>query len=330
MSTAPVRFNVFERPMDIHKVLTTPPPVLDEVLPGLLAGTLGVCAAAGGSGKTTLLLQMCFALATGTPLCDGLFDDANAVRKAPSKVVIVCAEESAGILWHRLHAVASHLLKGDLSMTMGDRAEFLRLLQANLLVFPLQGVTTLALLDEDFTPTDTFSDLVGVCKSARLVVLDPLRQFHRGDENSSAAMNAMVQLLQHLATRSGAAVIAAHHTNRASSNEGTADQAGAARGSTALSDGARWQANLWRPTPAILKQYDIAADDATRYVCLNIAKANYMAPRPPSLLQRVEGGVLVVVPPRLSKGVHTRRKGPPHRSAANASVFVDSAADGGT
>ncbi|MDM0108680.1 helicase RepA family protein [Variovorax sp. J22R24] len=315
--------------MDIHKVLTTPPPVLDQVLPGLLAGTFGVCAAAGGSGKTTLLLQMCFALATGTPLCDGLFEDIDAVRRAPAKVVMVCAEESASIIWHRLHAIAAHLLKDDPSMTVDDRAEFLRHLQANLVVFPLQGVSNLALLDEDFAPTDSFSDLADVCKSARLVVLDPLRQFHRGDENKSDAMNAVAQLLQQLATRSGAAVIAAHHTNRASTNEGNADQAGAARGSTALSDAARWQANLWRPTPAILKQYDIAADDVSRYVCLNIAKANYMAPRPLSLLQRVEGGVLAVVPPRLKKGVPTRRRGAPQRGAANASMFADNAAVGG-
>jgi len=309
--TAPVsKPNPFARALDIRKTLTTAPPVLDQVLPGLLAGTVAVCAGPGGMGKTTFLLQLCCALATGDSLCGGLFDEAvtsSKVGRTPSKVVFVCAEESAAIISHRLHAVARHLLREERQLSGPEREEILAMLERNLIVYPLQGVRDVTLLNAEHEPTEAFQQLRHACTDARLVVLDPLRQFHRGDENSSMSMNVMVQLLQNLASRTGAAVLVAHHVNRASTNDGTGDLAGAARGSTALPDGARWQLNLSRLPHQVLKQYGISADEESRYVRLNIAKANYLAPQATRVLQRMEGGVLVVVPLPERAGSVTRR-----------------------
>lgn len=319
--TAQSKSNPFARALDIRKTLTTAPPMLDQVLPGLLAGTVAVCAGPGGMGKTTFLLQLCCALATGDSLCGGLFDEVatdGVAGRPPSKVVFVCAEESAAIISHRLHAVARYLLREERQLSGAEREGVLDLLERNLVVYPLQGVRQVALLNGEYEPTDAFQHLLQACSGARLVVLDPLRQFHRGDENSSMAMNTMVQLLQNLASRTGAAVLVAHHVNRASTNDGTGDLAGAARGSTALSDGGRWQLNLSRLTPQVLKQYGIPVEDESRYVRLNIAKANYMAPQAARVLQRIEGGVLVVMPPpgRGGSSVHRGTKAPRSRGRA--------------
>ncbi len=101
MTTQIAKPNPFARPLDIRRTLTTPPPVLEQVLPGLLAGTVAVCAGPGGMGKTTFLLQLCCALATGGSPCGGLFKDSapeGAGARTPGKVVFVCAEESAAII----------------------------------------------------------------------------------------------------------------------------------------------------------------------------------------------------------------------------------------
>lgn len=317
MSTEPRKPRLFDRPLNIRTALTTPPPPLDPVLPGLLAGTFGICAAAGGTGKTTFLLQLCFSLASGGRLCGGLFDDLvdAASQRKPCRVVMVCAEESADIVQNRLHAIADFVLSGNDSPDLFDANQVLDALERNFILFPLQGIANAALLNADLEPTETYSQLLEACKGARLVVLDPLRKLHRGDENSSLAMEAVGQLLQHLATQTGAAVIAAHHTNRASANDGTSDSALASRGSTALTDGARWQLNLSRPSPELLKRYGIAVDEEAqfRYVRLTLPKLNYLTPQPPRLLCRSARGALALV---TSASKPTRGV----RSAASAAV----------
>ena len=120
-------------------------------------------------------------------------------------------------------------------------------------------------------------------------------QFHRGDENDSWAMTALVQATQLLAAKTRASVLLSHHTNRASTNQGTGDTAGAARGSTALTDGVRWQMNMSRLGPELAKAYDVAPEDEGRYLRVDIAKANYLPPQPPQVLQRGAGGALSLV-----------------------------------
>lgn len=299
---------VFACPLNMKRVFTESPPVLDQVLPGLLAGSAGICVAPGGFSKTMLLLQTCFALATGQPICGGLFEDeacGAAAPRVPAKAVMVCAEESQEILWHRLHAIAAHVLTSAPIPNKEERDNMLRLLDEHLVIFGLSGQQSVALLNANQEPTDAFDELVKVCHSARMVVLDPLRQFHHGDENSSLAMNAVVQLLQHLAKRTGAAVVAAHHTNRSSSIDGHGHSSDASRGSTALNDGVRWHINLSRPTPEFFRSRHVAQEEESQYVVLSYPKANYMAkPKQFSLLRRMNGGVLDLVhPPSQSGGV---------------------------
>ena len=287
--------NPFASRLDIRYTLLTSPPAQDHVLPGFLAGTVGMLAGPGGVGKTMFELQVALAVACGGSICGGMFDGGATgalMSTRPGKVVIVVAEEAVDVIWHRLHAVFSTLYPDLLGIDM-EPEELLNLWVENLHIYPLAGVPRVTLMDQDLIPADSFKQLMTVCEGTRLVMLDPIRRFHTSDENNSGAMTALVQLLQEISSRTKAAVMFAHHTNRASTQLGQGDTAGAARGSTALSDGVRWQLNLSKPTREMAKRLGIAEDDAGRYVMADIAKSNYLPPQPTVMLERRAGGVLI-------------------------------------
>lgn len=287
------RVPAFSAPLDIRTLLTSTPPPLDQVLPGLLSGTVGMLVGPGGVGKTMLELQLAVALATGTPACAGLFSGLMPAA-APARVVLVTAEESAVVLHHRLHTIACALFKQQerFGITL-DFAEFVTQLGSNLNLFA--GAShRYALLDRNMKRTTALQDLANASKGARLVLIDPLRQFHEGDENDSAAMNLVVQALRRLAERTGAAVVFAHHATKAAASDGQGDAAGAARGSSALTDGVRWQLNLSRMSREQAKQASVAEDAREQFLLLDVSKANYMPPQPTKRLQRLAGGVLAL------------------------------------
>lgn len=287
----------FAQPLDIRRILTTPPPKLDHVLPGLLAGTVGMLAGPGGVGKTMLELQLALAVASGTPICGGLFDDDDGMApRSPGRVVLVTAEESTAVLWHRLHAIVSTLFGARQRFGIGLAPNaLLDLWERNLVLFPLAGAQRVTLVNREHQSTPVNNLLRKVSEGARLVMLDPLRQFHDCDENDSAAMNAVVRITHGLAASTQAAVVFAHHTNRASGQLGMGDTAAAARGSSALTDGVRWQCNLSKPGKDAAKLHGIGEAERGRFLLVDIAKANYLPPQPTAVVERLTGGVLARV-----------------------------------
>src|SRR5574343_1373417 len=127
--------NAFSRPLNIGYMLRNPPPPLDHVLPGLLAETVGLMVGPGAVSKTMLALQMAIAMATGTPLLGGLVGGAGPRGAQPARVVLVLAEESAHVVWHRLHAIASV----QLAATGIDPDHAAELLNRNLVIHALAG-----------------------------------------------------------------------------------------------------------------------------------------------------------------------------------------------
>ncbi len=287
----------FSQPLDIRRALTAKPPELDHVLPGLLSGTVGMMAGPGGSGKTTLELQIAVALATGTLPLGGVLGAVPGMPPKPSRVVLVAAEEQQEVLTHKLHAIAGAILRPAHDGGLGlEPSAFLELLEQNLSLFAEAKSGSLSLLDERGRVTRNARGLLRAVRGARLVILDPLRQFQDGDENNSGAMNHAVRLLRGLAAHSGAAVVFAHHTSRAANQMGFGDTAGAARGSTALTDGVRWQLNLSYPSRDWGKAHGIVEGQRKDYLLVDIPKANYLPPQGTQLLRRAAGGVLEWVP----------------------------------
>lgn len=288
-------------PLNIRSALDNSPPELDFVLPGLLSGTAGTIVGSGGVGKSTLLLQLSMALSTNTHATEAIFP----ISKQPSRVVFIAAEESLDILNIRLHFIDGWMKKqqAQTSLQLVERAESrMALLEQNLCVVPAAGHPVY--LVKNGEPTEFFEELCQSCKGARLIIIDPLRRLHDGDENSSAAMTQVVQVLESLGRRTGAAVIVAHHMNKGAAFGGTTDLAAASRGSSALTDAVRWQVNLSSMTETEAKNYGIA-DERGSYLRLDFAKANYIAPQPTIWLKRLEGGVLTRA--NLKKSFSTER-----------------------
>ena len=293
-----VKPNPFGQRLNIRHILSNSPPPQDHVLPGLLAGTVGMLAGPGGIGKTMFELQVAMAVACGGSICGGLFENAElgiSASRKPGRVVMAAAEESVDLIWHRLHAVVATLLEHRHLLGIDATPnELMDLWSENLHVFALAGVPRVTLLNRELEKTESYQQLAAACDGARLVILDPIRQFHVCDENDSGSMTALVQACGSLASKTAAAVFFAQHVNRASTQMGQGDTAGAARGSTALSDGVRWQLNLSKPTKEAARLRGLADDERGRFVSVDIAKSNYMPPQGTEILERMRGGVLVL------------------------------------
>lgn len=285
--------SVFCKPLDIRHMLAHKAPALDEVLPGLVAGTVGMLAGPGGVGKTMLELQLAVALAAGIAHHDGLLSawGADTLPPEPQRVVLVAAEEPGEVIWQRLRRVVHRLDQGNDLLDHSSRDDIVEQLAENLVIYALAGEQRLRLMDERLRATLEMRQLMQVCEGARLVILDPLRQLHDDDENSSASMSALVSLFKELARSTGAAVVFAHHTSRAG-GQFAIDSADAARGSTALSADVRWQLNLAALSTQDASRLGISEQQRSDYALLYCAKQNYGAHRGPLLVQRDPGGVL--------------------------------------
>jgi regulatory protein RepA len=282
--------------LDVRKALTTEPPSPDFVLPGLSTGTVGALVAPGATGKTLLLLQVSAALAGGLPVLGGrFFSDARALQADPAKVVLVVAEETASLMHLRLHAAVDALLtKSRRDLFDPSHERLMTLLQENLHIYPLAGQFRM-LLDGGDPQCDGLAVLNDISDGARLVAVDPLRQFHTGDENDSWVMTKLMQDLQRLACTRDLAVIVAHHTNKWSTANGQGDKAGASRGSAAFTDAVRWQMNLSMLDADLAKSSGIDVEDVRQYVRLDLAKTNYLPPQSPLVLKRGTGGAFLPI-----------------------------------
>lgn len=301
---------VFGHPLNIAHLLSNPPPTLDFVLPGLTSGSVGTLIGPGGVGKTMLELQVAVLLATGLGHCDPLFGPAtfDGLPMAPQKVVLVAAEEPINVLWQRLHAIVQSLNQRDVLPDDMSWQEFLQHLEQNLLLYPLAGAQRVNLLTPDLAPSEAAQELAALSRGSRLLIVDPLRQLHLGDENQSAPMSALMSVFKQVAQQSGAAVLVAHHSSRAAGLQGYGDTADAGRGSTALKDDARWQINLVQPTREVLDAHGVPANQASAHAVLVDAKNNYGPRRDPVLLRRTAGGVFVPVQSVAIAGVSANKK----------------------
>lgn len=270
--------------LNLKAILASPRPELEFVLPNLLKGSVGLLAGPGGVGKTNFLLQLGIELALGQPLLGGCFSP-----QPPRKVSLVLAEEYASIMACRLH---DHFvaLKGIAGQSTEPHESAAELLMERLIIVPAGGRDTNISTEDD---THLFDELVTLTTGSDLIVLDPIRRFHDGDENSSADMTRLVQRLEVLATRTKATVLCAHHMNKSAATAEFGEAQQAARGSSALTDGVRWQANLLPLGIEAAKRHGIAHDDRTAHVRLLLSKSNYGPPLPERLLRRTSNGSFV-------------------------------------
>ncbi len=257
--------------INILQAFNNPPPALDFVLPGLLAGTVGALVSPGGAGKSMFALELSILIATGKDLTG--FTGGNEYKQGA--VSLLATEDPAIALQHRLHALGGHL-------DQQQREQFAQ----NFLVEPVVG------LGFDVADKDWRFYVESMAVGRRLLLIDTLRRFHNLDENSSSEMAYLLNTMENISQKTNCAIVFLHHTNKSAAINGLGDMQQASRGSSVLVDNIRWQAFMSNCTKDEAKKYNISDDRRGYFVRCGVSKQNYGQPITDTWLRRVEGGVL--------------------------------------
>lgn len=266
---------------DISLLLRTSPParrwLLQDMLP---TGIVGMIVAPGGTGKSQFVLQLGVTVATGIPLC-GVWPGIER-----GKALLLLAEDEIDEVHRRLDRIIAELSPDYPAMTSD--------LRHGLLIKPLTAANNLmtrASRHGDVEATDFVDRLlltVAGIDDLKLIVIDPASRFRGGNENSADDVTRFIEQLERLRQATGATVLR-HHANKLSMNETTGVRGQAAtRGSSAMTDGVRWQLNL----SAVPKKTLQGLDVSKRYLNAELTKSNYGPPIDPEILIRKPNGYL--------------------------------------
>ena len=271
----------------ITQYLDSPPPKIRWLLKDCMqAGKVGMITAKGGTGKSQFVLQMGISVATGEPLA-GVFEIGEY-----GPVLLLAAEDDIDQIHRRLHNCVN-----TLSSITQDNVTFNQRLDKNLFIKSMvaeNNLMTHAVRGGEVTQTDYADRLIATVADLpdlKLIIVDPASRFRGGDENASQDATRFVEALEKVAKATGAAVIVVHHMNKnsASSSEQTQD---ASRGSSAFTDGVRWQMNLATFTTKEASEYGIPDDERGSYLSVTNTKNNYAPMHSKVMLKRGEGGFL--------------------------------------
>lgn len=247
--------------LDLVALGEVAPPAPVTVLPGFLSGTVGLLTGRGGRGKSLLAMRLALAAAMGGSALSFESDGYAPTWQQsgmPGRVIVIALEDPADELhrrWHRLYQWAASRVDSQSLAEAARRVE----------IFPWAGRLPgapigMAELEPHFTGW-----LANHACGARLVVIDTLRRAHAYDENSSSAMSCVMHVAETIAHESGAALLVTHHERRAA-----AEGPDAARGSTVITDHARWVARL--------AAVNDESAPSRRLTALDVVKANYGRP----------------------------------------------------
>jgi hypothetical protein len=237
--------------IDIYKTATTIPARIDYVLPGLVAGTVGGLVSPGGSGKSQFALQMCSQIATGKDLLGfGNFPT--------GKALYLPAEDPVSILEHRIFAVGE-LLSDDEKHTWSENLYIKSMLEH----------------DPNILDDRWYSWLSQVSEDMRLVVLDTLIMFHKGNENDAGEMAEVMGRIKRICASTGTTIIFLHHTNKGAGLNGLGAEQAASRGSSVLVDNIRWQRNLTTMSEREAETFGVDENCRRSFVKFHDSKQNY-------------------------------------------------------
>lgn len=266
------------------------PALLDFVLPGYLAGTVGCLAAAGSTGKSF------WALETAMGVCSAEADSKllQLGIEAHGHVVILNAEDPVPILHRRFHDACRFLPKSA-------REE----VYDNLRIEALMG-TMPDVMDK------WWQDMIlKTCSGARLIIFDTLTRWHQLEENSNGDMSRVLSIFEMFCRETGAAVLFLHHVSKGMAKDGRQDEQQATRGAAAITDNARWQGWMQSMSAADAALYEITDEDRRKYVATGGNKENYGVPTPSRWLRRMDGGILMPANFDLDKQIDSK---PPAKS----------------
>lgn len=276
----------------IARFLDRSPPARRWLLKNCLPlGKVGALIAPGGTGKSQFLLQLGVSVATGEDFLGWEVSE-------PGGVLCLFAEDDDAEIHRRLHRIVFE--------TGGHREsapENYKRLAENLHIKSMVGEDNLMTIfdsgSREVRPTAYPKRLIEAAKAIpnlKLIVIDPGSRFRGGEENSSQDTTRFIEMLEAISQATGANVLVAHHANKMSI-DGREPSQSAQRGSSAFTDGVRWQMNLAAPTPNQLSSVGASESDKRYYLLATVVKNNYGPPGENVLLKRVEDGYLIRVEP---------------------------------
>lgn len=258
--------------------------LLTDCLP---QGKVGALIAPGGTGKSQFLLQLAVSVATGQPFLTWSIGE-------PGGVLCLFAEDDDEEIHRRFHRIYCRM---TCSSAVDDEA--LKRLKENLHIRSMVGLDNLMTIADRGTgevrPTDYAERLILVAQeipNLRLIVIDPGSRFRGGDENVAQDTTRFIEVMEKVSRCTGANVLVAHHANKGSMQAGEASQS-AQRGSSAFTDGVRWQMNLSYLSEKEQRQFNIDANEKRLYLTAAVTKNNYGPPGSDLVLHREEDGLLV-------------------------------------
>jgi len=297
----PPWFNEALKNGSVSRFIDHEPPPLEWVFKGtLLARTTGLLVGPGAAGKSTLAILMCIAVATGRDILPGIFTPTKA-----GKVLGVFAEDDENIIHHRIHNMVNQLFAND--------PEAKELLRQNMWAITTTGhdVRFLSQAGGDLSESPFFKEVFKAIKGVeglRLIVFDPVSRYHGAEENDNGAGTFLVSLLEKIAQQTGAAVLALHHVGKRAGADvhgfdlDAAMHQDASRGASGLTNGVRWQCNLFGlPEKNAKKLLGVSSPDPGQYLALKVCKKNYGVPEPVHFLERGLGGILKPVEPLIKE-----------------------------
>jgi RecA-family ATPase len=274
--------------LDIGKMISQPPPPLDFVIPGMLAGTVASLVSPGGAGKSFLALELAVLIATSVDVAGLTMSPDWSSKPKRGKVLYIALEDAASVLSHRLHDIGTKA-KGITQVNSFGKA-----LAASMRLASIPaGMDLLSMGWKEWFALQ--------CEGMRLVVIDTFRLAHQGDENSAGEMARVMAALGSVAAKTGAGILFLHHTSKAAATEGRVDAQQAARGSSVIVDNARGGFYLQKMTSdeskilvdtMIPNNTQTVGDNRWQYVRFGISKANAGKPWDAIWLRKGANGVL--------------------------------------
>lgn len=261
----------------VAEYLKSPPPprryLLDKCLP---IGKVGLVVGMGGVRKSMLMMQLQIAIATNMALC-GYWG----IGEAGASLGLY-AEEDEEELHRRLYFATEDFAPNSR-----------KLINENVYIKSMTGICTQLTEKQhsDAEMTEIVDRLILTAKQTpnlKLIILDPASRFRGGDENNSSDATRFVEACELIAKETGATLLIVHHVNKVSISSSDTTQA-AARGSSALTDGVRWQMNLSVMSEKEARSYEVPMDRRKHFVKCTVTKNNYAPPQESEVWLEMQG-----------------------------------------
>lgn len=212
-------------------------------------GIVAMIAGAGGVGKTHLLAQLAISVSTGTSFLGTFTPTEHSGERKKGNVFFGLGENQYDDIHRILYKASKRLREHEPDILKEDT-----LTEASKRIAPFSFCGQQASFLEDKKPSSYFRHLkmrlteLAPKEGWALIILDPVSRLMGADaETDNAAATQFIALLEELTIElpGNPTVLFAHHVSKSAINESKSNQT-AARGSSALTDGVRWQANLFK------------------------------------------------------------------------------------